>query len=202
MIFSRDLIYLTYGSRYAFAPQYLVLLSALYLLTGIGYSILGTFLNGVALTRTVLKIGILTLAIYVPLCPALTWLWGPQGLLIAYILANAIATVYGVNRASVTFGARPDLKASGRILLASLGAATPTIALILLDGMGIGINNLIVGGLLFLAIYLTLAPIAGAVDKWDISNLRSILCRPRIVAWFANPIFDYETKLLSMMGRD
>jgi len=202
MIFSRDLIYLTFGSSYAFAPQYLVLLSSLYLLTGVGYLILGSFLNGVALTRTVLKIGILTLAIYVPLCPALTWLWGPLGLLIAYILASAISTVYGLNRASVLLGARPDLKASGRILLVSLGAAVPTIALIRLDTMGIGISNLIVGGFLFLAIYLTLAPIAGAVDNGDVSNLRSLLCRPRIVAWLANPIFDYETKLLSMMRGD
>jgi len=202
MIFSRDLIYLTFGSSYAFAPQYLVVLSALYFLTGIGYLILGSFLAGVALTGTVLRIGILTLAIYVPLSPALVWLWGPLGLLIAYILANAISTVYGLNRASAIFGARPDLKASGRILLASLGAAVPTIALIRLDAMGIGISNLIVGGLLFLVIYLTLAPIAGAMDRWDVSNLRSILCRTRIVAWLANPIFDYEAKLLSMMGRD
>jgi O-antigen/teichoic acid export membrane protein len=202
MIFSRDLIYLTFGSSYAFAAQYLVLLSSLYLLTGVGYLILGSFLTGVALTRTVLKIGMLTLAIYVPLCPALTWLWGPLGLLIAYILANAIATVYGLNRASVLLGARPDLKASGRILLTSLGAAVPTIALIRLDAMGIGVSNLIVGGLLFLVIYLTLAPIVGAVDKWDVSNLRALLSRTRIVAWLANPIFDYEAKLLSMMGRD
>ena len=202
MIFSRDLIYLTFGSSYTFAPQYLVLLSALYLLTGIGYLILGSFLNGVALTGTVLRIGILTLAIYVPLCPVFTWLWGPLGLLIAYILANAISSVYGVNRASVLFGARPDLKASGRILLVSLGAAVPTIALIRLDAMGIGISNLIVGTLLFLVIYLTLVPIAGAIDKSDVSNLRSILCRTRIVACLANPIFDYEAKLLSMMERD
>jgi O-antigen/teichoic acid export membrane protein len=202
MIFSRNLIYLTFGSSYAFAPQYLALLSALYLLTGIGYLILGSFLNGVALTRTVLKMGILTLAIYVPLCPALTWLWGPLGLLIAYILANAIGAVYGLNRASAIFGARPDLKASGRILLASLGAAAPTIALIRLDAMGIGVSNLIVGGLLFLVIYLTLAPITGAIDKWDVSNLRSLLPRTRIVTWLANPIFDYEANLLSMMGRD
>jgi O-antigen/teichoic acid export membrane protein len=202
MIFSRDLIYLTFGSSYTFAPQYLALLSALYLLTGIGYLILGSFLNGVALTGTVLKIGILTLAIYVPLCPVFTWLWGPLGLLIAYILANAISSVYGVNRASVLFGVRPDLKASGRILLVSLGAAVPTIALIRLDAMRIGISNLIVGTLLFLVIYLTLAPIAGTVDKSDVSNLRSILCRTRIVACLANPIFDYEAKLLSMMERD
>jgi O-antigen/teichoic acid export membrane protein len=202
MIFSRDLISLTFGGSFAFAPQYLVLLSAFYLLAGIGYLILGSFLNGVALTGTVLRMGILTLAVYVPLCPALTWLWGPLGLLIAYIIANAISTVYGLNRASVMFGARPDLKASGRILLASLGAAAPTILLIRLDSMGIGIGNLLVGGLVFLVFYLTLAPIAGAVDKVDVMNLGSLLGRPRIVAWLANPIFDYETKLLSMMERE
>ncbi len=202
MIFSRDLIILTFGSGYTFAPQYLVLLSAFYLLTGIGYVILGSFLNGVALTGTVLKVSILTLTVYVPLSPMLAWLWGPLGVLVAYILANAIGTVYGLNRASALFSAHPDLKASGRILLASLGAAVPTIALIRLDTLGIGLGNLIVGGLLFLGIYLTLAPIAGAIDKWDVSNLRSILCRTRTVGRLANPIFDYEAKLLSIMRRD
>jgi O-antigen/teichoic acid export membrane protein len=163
--------------------------------------ILGSFLNGVALTGTVLKIGILTLAVYVPLCPALAWLWGPLGVLVAYILAIAIATVYGLKRASVMFGARPDLKASGRILLASLGAAVPTIVLIRLDTARIG-SSLIVGSVLFVMAYLTLAPVTGAVDKWDVSNLRTLFCRTRVVAWLANPIFDYEAKLLSIMGRD
>ena len=202
MIFSRDLIILTFGSGYIFAPQYLVLLSAFYLLTGIGYVILGSFLNGIALTGTVLKVSILTLTVYVPLSPMLAWLWGPLGVLVAYILANAIGTMYGLNRASALFSTHPDLKASGRILLASLGAAVPTIALIRLDTLGIGLGNLIVGGLLFLGVYLTLAPIAGAIDKWDVSNLRSILCRTRTVGRLANPIFDYEAKLLSIMRRD
>jgi O-antigen/teichoic acid export membrane protein len=202
MIFSRYLIILTFGSSYTFAPQYLAWLAALYLLTGIGYVILGSFLNGTALTGTVLRMSILTLAIYLPLSPVLAWVWGPLGVLIAYIVASAMSTVYGLSRASVLFGARPDLKASGRILLASLGAAAPTITLIRLDAVGIDMSNLILGSLLFLMVYLTLAPVTGAVDKWDISNLRSIFCRTRMVAWLANPIFDYETKLLSFMRRD
>ena len=44
-----------------------------------------------------------------------------------------VPTVYGLKRAAVVFGTRPDLRASGRILLASLGAAVPTIVLIRLD---------------------------------------------------------------------
>ena len=202
MVFSRDLIYLTYGSSYTFAPQYLVLLSALYLLTGIGLLILGSFLYGVAQTGTVLKMSILTLGIFLPLGPVLTWLWGPLGLLMAYILSGATSTLYGVRRVSLRFGTRPDLKASGRILLAALGAAVPTLALIQLDGAGIGMINLVIGGLLYLAVYLTLAPISKAVNKQDIINLRTILGRTRIVAGLTNPVFDYEDKLLSAMGQD
>ncbi len=74
--------------------------------------------------------------------------------------------------------------------------------LIRLDAVGVGVSNLVVGILLFLMIYLTLAPIVGGIDKWDISNLRSLLCRIRMAAWLANPIFDYELKVLSIVGRE
>ena len=38
MVFSCELIYPTYGKGYTFAPQYLVLLSSLYLFVAISYS--------------------------------------------------------------------------------------------------------------------------------------------------------------------
>jgi hypothetical protein len=82
-----------------------------------------------------------------------------------------------------------------------LAAAIPTIVLIQLDGWGIGAVNLVVGGLLYLAIYLTLAPILGAVEKQDILNLRTLLGGTRIVAVLVNPVFDYESKLLSAVKR-
>jgi O-antigen/teichoic acid export membrane protein len=197
MVFSRDLIYLTYGSGYALAPQYLVLLGALYLLTAISYLVLGSFLSGVADTRTVLKMSVVTLAVYLPLGPVLAAFWGPFGLLIAYILSIATSTVYGLRETSVKHDARPDLRASGRILLAALAAAIPTIVLIQLDGAGFGVVNLVVGGLLYLGVYLTLAPILGAVEKQDILNLRTLLGGTRIVGVLVNPVFDYESKLLS-----
>jgi O-antigen/teichoic acid export membrane protein len=202
MVFSRNFIYLTYGSSYTLAPQYLALLAALYLLTATSYLVLGSFLNGVADTRTVLKMSVVTLAVYLPLGPVLATLWGPFGLLIAYILSIATSTVYGLRQASVKHDARPDLKASGRILLAALAAAIPTIALIQLDGAGVGAVNLIVGGILYLAVYLHLIPTLGAVDKQDILNLRTLLGSTRGVAKLAGPLFDYELRLLSVKRRD
>jgi len=201
MVFSRDLVYLTFGSGYALAPQYLVLLAALYLLTAISYLVLGSFLNGVADTGTVLKMSVVTLAVYLPLGPALATLWGPFGLLIAYILSIVTSTLYGLRQTSVKHDARPDLRASGRIILAALGAALPTLGLIQLDGAGVGAVNLVVGGLLYLGVYLTLVPILGAVEKQDILNLRTLLGGTRIVAVVVNPVFDYESKLLSAVKR-
>ena len=201
MVFSRNLIYLTFGSGYTLAPQYLVLLAALYLLTAISYLVIGNFLSGIADTRTVLKMSVVTLAVYLPLGPALATLWGPFGLLIAFILSIATSTVHGLRQTSVKHDARPDLRASGRILLSALGAAAPTLGLIHLDGMGVGVVNLVVGGLLYLGVYLTLAPILGAVGKQDILNLRTLLGGTRIVAVLVNPVFDYESKLLSVVKR-
>jgi O-antigen/teichoic acid export membrane protein len=175
MVFSRDLIYLTYGSGYTFAPQYLVLLSAVYLLTAIGYLVLGSFLNGVAETKTVLKMNVLVMAIYLPLGPVLTWLWGAYGLLMAYILSIATSMLYGVRLCSAKYGARPDLRASGRILVTAFAAAVPVVALIQLHLSGVGVIELVVGGVLYLFMYLTLAPVLGAVDKFDIMNLRTIM---------------------------
>jgi O-antigen/teichoic acid export membrane protein len=201
MIFSRDLILLTYGKGYALAPQYLVLLSALHLLSAIGYLVVGSFLNGVAETKVVVVMSVVTLAIYLPLGPALAWLWGPLGLLIAYIVSNAASTVYGIRQVSEKFNARIDLKASGRVLFAALAAAVPTVGLIQFDRAGVGAINLVVGGLLYLVVYLTLAPILGAVEKQDILNLRTLLGGTRIVAVLVNPVFDYESKLLSVVNR-
>jgi O-antigen/teichoic acid export membrane protein len=201
MIFSRDLIYLTYGKGYALAPQYLVLLSALYLLTAIGYLVVGSFLNGVAETRVVVVMSIITLAIYLPLGPALAWIWGPVGLLVAYIISNAASTVYGIRQVSEKFDARLDLMASGRVLFAGLVAAVPTVALVQFDGLGVGAINLVVGGILYLVVYLTLIPILGAVDRQDVENLRTLLGSARLVGKLGSPVFGYVLRLLSATGR-
>jgi len=201
-VFAKDCVYLTFGSGYTLAPQYLILLCALYLLTAIGYLMISSFLNGVADTRTFFKIGLLTLAVYLPLGPSLAWLLGPSGLLVAYTLSLATSASYGIHKISVRFNARPDLNASARILLSAFAAAVPAAAFARLDPFGVGILNLIIGSLIFLAAYLSFAPIMRAVDKQDITNLRTILSGTPLVARIAKPLFDYESMLLSKMKRN
>ncbi len=175
IVFSRDLVYLTFGRGYTLAPQYLAFVSALYLLTAIGSMVLGSFLNGVADTGTVVKMSLLTLVVYLPMGPALAWPWGPYGVLVAQILSTAASTIYGIHQTSMKYDALPDLRASGRILIAALAAAIPVVALVQLQLAAVGVVNLVAGGLLYLLAYLTLAPVLGAVDKFDIINLRTIM---------------------------
>lgn len=201
MIFAPGLILLTYGSSYTFAPLYLLLLAVVYLLTGISYLVIASFLNGVAETRIIIKMSVVTLVVYLPLAPALASRLGPYGLLIAYIVSNAASTIYAIGRVSRKFRARPDLEASANILFAGVGAAIPTVALIVLDGLRFGIMNLIAGGLVYLVAYLTLVPTLRAVDEQDILNLRSLFGGTRVVAAIVNPVFDYESKLLSVVKR-
>jgi stage V sporulation protein B len=202
MVFAPDLVLLTYGRGYTLAPQYLTILSIQYLLTALGLNVITNFLSGVAATRTVLKITGLTLAIYLPLGPALTWLAGPDGLLIAYILSFTASTLYGVSKVASDFSARPDLGASARILLTSILAAAPPLALIQLHPTGLGLVNLAAGGCLFLLSYLTLAPTLGALKTQDINNLTTILCRSRALAVFVRPVLAYETRILSSLSRE
>ena len=202
MIFSQDIVSLTYGRGYALAPQYLVLVSASYLATSFGYLVLGSFLQGVGETRTVLKMSVLGLIVYLPLGPALAWFWGPYGIFVALVLSNSIpAIAFGLRQAWLKFGARPDLAASGRILLAALLATIPPIALLLTHATRPGVLNLVIGGVLYLLVYLTLAPMLGAVGKSDINNLRTILCRTRAVAIVMKPLLRYEDWVLSEMRR-
>jgi O-antigen/teichoic acid export membrane protein len=175
MVFSRDLIYLTFGRGYASAPQYLTLLSTLYLQAAIGSVVLSSFLNGIAETGTVVKMSALALAVYLPLGPALAWPWGGYGVLVAYILSSAVPIVYGIRQSSRKYDAAPDLGASGRILIAAFVAAIPVTAIIELHLIGVGLVNLVVGALLYLFMYLTLAPVLGAIDKFDVANLETIL---------------------------
>ncbi len=202
LLFSQDLISLTYGRSFTLAPHYLFFLSMLYLLTGIGYQIIGSFLMGAAETRAVLTMNAVTLSAYLPLGLAFTWLWGPYGLIAAYILSNMVSTLYGAHIASVKLTARLDIRASARIILAALLAAAPPLILLSLHVTRQGVAELIIGGSLYLVTYLTLAPLVQAIGLQDIENLENTMCRTRAMAALLGPVLSYEKRLLTMINEE
>jgi len=51
-------------------------------------------------------------------------------------------------------------------------------------------------------VYLTLAPILGAVEKQDILNLTTLLGGTRTLAALVKPVLGYEARILSAMHRN
>lgn len=206
MSLSTDLVYATYGRQYSLAPHYLTLLSSLYILTAVGYLVVANFLQGVGDTSTVFKMSVVYFAIYLPLGPVLASFWSVAGLVVASVLSAAATILYAVRKASFKFDVHVDLKANARILLAALISAIPTILTALLFQIvkltQIPILNLIVGGLVYLIVYLTLVPVVGAASISDINNLKTMFLRIPIVRTLMKPVFSYETEILAAIGRD
>jgi len=202
MVLSRDLVSVVYGGSYVLAPSYLVAISSTFLLTALGYLVITSFLNGVGDTTTVLKMNIFALAVFLPLGPALAWSWSVLGLVVAYVLANAVGILYGMHRSSVNFGARPNFGASVKTLVAAFASAIPTMLLLRVYPIGLAIVSFAVGGLLYLIVYLTLAPLLGALNRADVGNLETIFYKISYLSTIAKPILRYESWVLAAAGRD
>lgn len=68
---SKDLIRAVYGVAYGYAS------------TGLGYYVVGNFLNGVGRTKDTVKIGVVQLAIFLPAAPVMALLYRVPGLILA-----------------------------------------------------------------------------------------------------------------------
>ncbi len=200
MTLSGDLVLTVYGRDFSLAPQYVFAYVGLFLLTG-GYLVLETFLSGAGDTKTILRIAVLMLTFFVPLAPTMAWLWQIPGLIMALIISNGIALLYGLRKSSKTYGMELEFKSVSRVYVSALLAALP---LIIFVGFGSTTNplaNLLIGGSVYLISYLTLAPLLSAVRLADIETLGMIANATPVVKTLAKPILRYEAEILSFMTR-
>jgi O-antigen/teichoic acid export membrane protein len=195
-LLSKDLVRALYGSAYRTAPAYLTLYVLLYSLASIGYLVNSPFLSGVGKTKETLKIGLIQLAVFLPLAPALTWLFHVQGLILAYLTSLLLFTCAGLGFTR-RCGMQIDFRASSRLLLAALLAAVPILPIALLSLMS-SYFNVIFGGAAYCVIYMTLVPLFRAVTKTDLDELYSIGGKVRWLAPVIRMILRYESRLLSL----
>lgn len=69
---------------------------------------------------------------------------------------------------------------SGRQLVATLASALPVLLIVYYSALP-SLANVIIGGLVYLLAYLTLAPLLGAVKRTDLQTLARILGQIRIL---------------------
>ena len=139
----------------------------------------------------------LYLAIFTPLAPILTWLYGVLGLITAFLASSLAFTVYGLSLAHRRFGVGVDLRGQLRIYLTSALSALPTLALLKLSPFP-SLLNLVIGIAVYLLAYLTLTPILRSVNEHDLENLKQIFKGVRVLWPIVKLTVNYESKLLAL----
>lgn len=181
MVLAKPIIGTLYGNKWLEAPPFLALYVVIYLLSIFGNLSLSSLLTGLGDTKMMMKMSTLTLCIGTPLAFLLIPQLGVIGLIIVTIVAGIPSLFIGLNWIRKRYGTKPDLRISARILLASAVAAAATYLLLNTLNAPSWIQ-LATGALLFLGIYLTAAPLFGAVNQADVNSLRAMFSGLAIVS--------------------
>jgi len=174
MALSKPLVSTLFGTKYTYAPLFLTLYAVNYLYAGLGNLSLGNFLNGQGKTKVTMKLTLIALGVGLPLSLVLIPRFEIIGLIVTTLVAGIPSLAVGLWWVKRHFGVHIDWTSSAKIFIASATAAAITYITISQLGLQDWIK-LVLGGTIFLAIYLIVAPLMRAVDKSDINNLREIL---------------------------
>jgi O-antigen/teichoic acid export membrane protein len=181
MMLAKPIIATVYGNKWPYAPPFLVLVVMTNLFTVLGNLSVTSLLTALGETKLLMKLNIMTLAFGVPLAFLLVPSLGMNGLIIGIPVAGVPAVLIALYLAWKRYGAVIDFRVSLRILLASVIAGVATYLLLSVLSMAEWVR-LVAGFVLFLAVFLTIAPLVGAVGSSDVSILRTISCKLGIVS--------------------
>lgn len=174
IVLAKTIVSTLYGAKWSYAPPFLVLsvLSNLLVIFG-SISVIG-FLNAMGNTKLVMKMYVLTLAIGVPLAFILIPSWGITGMIIGSLVAGVPSLFVGLYYVWKKYGTKIDFKASAKILSSSTIAALAVYLFLSVFTTTAYWLKLAAGLILFLAVYLTSAPLIGAINQKDIDNLKAM----------------------------
>jgi O-antigen/teichoic acid export membrane protein len=173
VVLANSIISTIYGVKYAEAPAFLVLFALSNLLVMFGSLSMGNLLQAMGETKLLMKLTILTLSIGLPLTYLLATMFGLSGIIIASIVTGLPSTFIGLYLTWKRYGTTVDYKVSAKIFIASAVAALVTY-LILNVFIAPDWLKLLIGLVIFLAIYLSAAPLVGAVNQADVNSLRAM----------------------------
>jgi stage V sporulation protein B len=173
IVLSTPLIGTFYGNKFPLSPPLLALSVSFYLLSLIGLRSLGTILTAMGETKLLLKVSVLSLIVSIPVAFLMIPPLGIIGFIVGLPVAALPSTFIEIYVVWKHYGAKADFGASAKILLAS-SLATVTVYLFLISFTIAYWVSLVAGSILFLAVYLISAPLVGAINQFDVDNLRTM----------------------------
>ncbi len=179
--------------KFPFAPLFLALSCLVNLLVLGGYVILAAFQTGIGKTNQVMKQSILSLVIGLPLAYLLVAYFysigGSSFAVIGGIVGTLIAIMpnaaWGLYWCWKNYKVKADFRISSKIFASSAAASVVTYLFISFFSLPYLIT-LVMGFVVFMVVYLTSAPLIGAVNQADIDNLKAMSSGLGIVSKISN----------------
>lgn len=194
-VMSNDIILTIYGSEFTLASKFIVFYLLTNLRAGFGSSVLPFLFNGLGRTDIILKSSLIYFASFFPSALLLITFCDVIGLIIAGVFCSFLVTLYELFMASKMFKLSVDVLSSVRIYIAS--AVPACIVFVVLSVSPFNrIVNLVLGGTLFVFIYLTILPLIGTVNSTDIEIFRAIFQKSKSAWTFLKILLAYETRIL------
>jgi len=198
MVLSNEVVQVIYGSTYVTAAYFLSIYCLIYFLVGFGYITLSSLFNGLGETGTTLKMSLIALVALVGLSPILTSTFGVPGLIFSLLSAHILSTLYGVRAARRKFQIKFDIKSLGKIYVAGLASALPLLLMLQVSPLP-SLLNVMVGGLLYLFLYITLVPITRIIDVSELETASEIVKKIKLLSLFIKPLIWYEKMLFNRL---
>lgn len=198
MVLSKDVVYAFYGRSYTLAPEYLTLYVLTNLYAGFGSIVFGHMFNGLGYTRLSFYSTLVNFITFMPLVYILTSKYSVLGTLYAIIISQTLSLAYSVWASKKVLNLKFETISSAKIYLVSFIAAAPLILFSETLSFPYWIVNLIVRGITYFIVYLTLLPLSKAISSSDIENIETLVKRHKLFKTIMGPMIWYERILLKI----
>jgi O-antigen/teichoic acid export membrane protein len=159
-----------YGASYSYVSLYLSLYLLAYVFEGLGGITLSNLILGLGETRVMLYTSIITIVAGAPLAWVLVARYQVVGLLITMIVAPRFGWLYQVVWARKKVNITIDVKGITLVYLSGIAAFLFTYAMVYFVHFGSWVM-LILGGLVFAAIYVMSLLFTGSIKKRDLEQI-------------------------------
>jgi O-antigen/teichoic acid export membrane protein len=198
------LIDILYGKAYLQSSYFLELLTIAYLPYAFGYSVLIPYFSGTGNTKMIMFMNIVeALGTLAPaLILVLLLKLGISGLLLAIIISNVGPTAFGLYSAQKYLRVKVDYSSLARTFFVSILCYLLIYALSLFQLSGISyLFSFPIELVVYFVSYITLMPLAGAVQMDDIVRLKMSTRGIRVLDRFLDIILGYESFLVKWIEK-
>jgi O-antigen/teichoic acid export membrane protein len=201
MALAQPAISTIFADKYVQAPLYLALLSISYLFSALGSLSTGNLLNGQGYTKYNLKLGLLIVAIGFPLSYVLVSQFGIIGLIATTTIVGLPSLFLSLRFIKKKFDVSLDWGSSAKITFSSglTGLITYFVVSVLPFSSPI---LLILGVVVFAAVFVLLSALTKTLSKSDLSNVRGIANSMGPLRKPLSLVIDLIEKLMIVLHRE